>query len=143
MFYKHLKTFQWWKWHQGRLKQGKIVECRSLQVCSLQSLFYPWSAVCHLRFTLIDTIILRHVVLFFTCLSVIQYVRCTFCRLMPAFCFPRLFFSNLHKTWSRHQFCNLGNGHCDPISTYNPCLYSWCISLCTHSRYLYCHCQFF
>ena len=61
-------------------------------VCSLQSVFYPWSAVYHLRFTLIDTIILYHVALFFTCLSVIQYVRCTFCRLMSAFCFPRLFF---------------------------------------------------
>ena len=87
-------------------------------VYSLQSVFYPWSTVfslfftpglqssvcilppgqqssvcilplvCSLHFTLIDTIILDHVVLFFTCLSVIQYVRCTFCRLMPAFCFP-------------------------------------------------------
>ena len=60
-----------------------------------------------------------------------------------SFLFSPIIFPNLHKTWSRHQFCNLGNGHCDPISTYNPCLYSWCISLCTHSRYLYCHCQFF
>ena len=90
------------------------------------------------------TIILYNVVVFFTCLTIIRFVTDALCRFMPVFfVFPNCFSQLTQDILSRYQFCNLGNGHYERSSVYNPCIYSWYISLNVHSRYLHCHCQFF